>query len=410
MAQLRAHDGRPCSLEVVFYAKATSTPAGGDAQGAAAVPRRPVARVVVRPEVLCRDHLQDLGYAVARAGPELAGAELSVGVEYFDEHPLILMLLAKKSCSPTWEEAEVAAVVPMHIETLDRGPLAKFMAKKGLDPTNLVFTVKPVAVPDAPAPRQPSGFAIRGERDGQPEWVTVRVPGYAAWAGAPAEPYTELLPSPADDRGMPVYVPRELLAKLVRNEALFAEQAGEAWTERAWFLAGKLGRQNGEINARVHALCPALGVQASVADVVFGPQTWVRARQEMDKRGLELLGWVHTHSLERLRQVARSQTAGTAATAAIATPAPPADSEPAPSDLHAALAELKSGLFLSQTDIDSARRLGFRSPTSLTAVLDADACARAGDSSVDEFGSLIGFWGWAYGFLARRSVRLITGA
>jgi hypothetical protein len=136
----------------------------------------------------------------------------------------------------------------------------------------------------------------------------------------------------------------------------------------------------------------------------------VRARQEMDARGLELLGWVHTHSLARLRKVVRRQTDGAAATAAIATPTVQAEGETAPSDLQAALAELKSGLFLSQTDIDSARRLGFRSPTSLTAVLDADACAKTDGSDVDELGRLVAFWGWTYGFLARRSVRLITGA
>jgi hypothetical protein len=93
----------------------------------------------------------------------------------------------------------------------------------------------------------------------------------------------------------------------------------------------------------------------------------------------------------------------------MSTPAADANRATAPSDLHAALADLKSGLFLSQTDVDSAQRLGFRSPTSLTAVLDADECATVGESRVDEFGSIIGFWGWAYGFLARRSVRLITG-
>ena len=80
MAQLRDHDGQPCSLEVVFYEKAASTQAGGDADRATADLSRPVARVVVRPEVICRDHLQDLGYAVARDCPALEGADLPVGV------------------------------------------------------------------------------------------------------------------------------------------------------------------------------------------------------------------------------------------------------------------------------------------------------------------------------------------
>jgi hypothetical protein len=266
-----------------------------------------------------------------------------------------------------------------------------------------------VAAAGAPAPRQGSGFEITGTRAGQRDWVTVRVPSYAPCAEAAVQPHAELLPSHAGDHWMPVSVPRELLQQLVHDEAAYADHAGDGWTERAWFLAGNLGRQNGRIHAQVRALCPALDVQATVADVVFGPQTWVRARQEMDARGLQLLGWVHTHSLARLRKVARRPTAGAAATAAIATPPTDANDATAPSDLHAALADLKSGLFLSQTDIDSARRLGFRSPTSLTAVLDADACAAVGESGVDEFGGIIGFWGWAYGFLARRSVRLITG-
>ena len=410
MAQLRAHDGQPCSLEVVFYEKTASPPAGADPERAAAVPRRPVARIVVRPEVICRDHLQDLGHAVARDCPELEGVELPVGVEYFEDHPLVLMLIAKKSCAPTWDEAELAAGVPMHIETLDRGPLAKFMRKRGLDPQNLVFSVKPVAVAEAPAPQSSSGFELRGGSDEPRAWVTVRVPSYASWADAAVPAHTELLPSHAGEHGMRVYVPRELLAQLVQDEVAYAGRAGDAWTERAWFLAGNFGRQDGRINARVCAICLAVDVQATVADVVFGPQTWVCARQEMDARGLELLGWVHTHSLARLRKAVRRQTDGAAATAAIATPPAQAQGETAPSDLHAALAELKSGLFLSQTDIDSARRLGFRSPTSLTAVLDADACATAGESRDDALGGLIGFWGWTYGFLARRSVRLITGA
>ena len=409
MAQLRDHDGRPCSLEVVLYEKAASTQAGGDADRATADLSRPVARVVVRPEVICRDHLQDLGYAVARDCPDLEGADLPVGVEYFDKHPLILMLIAKKSCSPTWDQADLAAGAPMHIETLDRGPLVKFMRKKGLDPKNLLFIVQPVAVSDAPAPQQSSGFEISGTSDEQREWVTLRVPSYAPFADAAVQPHTELSPSHAGDHWIRVCVPRELLEKLTHDEAAYAARAGDAWAERAWFLAGNLGRQNGRITARVRAICPAVDAHATVADVVFGPQTWVRARQEMDARGLDLLGWVHTHSIERLRKVARRQPAGAAATAAISTPAADANGATAPSDLHAALADLKSGLFLSQTDVDSAQRLGFRSPTSLTAVLDADACATVGESRVDEFGNIIGFWGWAYGFLARRSVQLITG-
>jgi hypothetical protein len=410
MAQLRAHAGQPCALEVVFYEKAAATPAGGDAERAPADLSRPLTRVVVKPEVLCRDHLEDLGFDVAHACPDLEGAELPVGIEYFDEHPLVPMLVAKKSCAPTWEDAELAAGAPMHIETLDRGPLAKLMAKKGLDPKNLVFRLKPVAVPDAPAPRPSRGFELKGRSDEPDAWVTVRVPRFVRWAETAVPPHTELLPSPVGDHWLPVSVPRTLLENLARDEAAYATRAGDAWTERAWFLAGNLGRQNGRINARVRALCPASDVRASAADVVFGAQTWVRARQEMDARGLELLGWVHTHSLARLRKLARRQTGGAVATAAIATPATAADGGAAPSDLHAALANLKSGLFLSQTDIDSARRLGFRSPTSLTAVLDADACAAIGESRVDDLGSLIAFWGWDYGFLARRSVRLITGA
>jgi hypothetical protein len=409
MAQLRDPDGQPCSLEVVFYEKAASTQPGGDADRTTADLSQPVARVGVRPEVICRDHLQDLGYGVARDCPALEGADLPVGVEYFHKHPLVLMLVAKKSCSPTWDKADLAAGTPMHIETLDRGPLVKFMRKKGLDPKNLLFTVQPVAVSHAPAPQQSSGFEISGTSDEQREWVTVRVPSYAPCADAAVPPHTELLPSHAGDHWMRVCVPRELLEKLAHDEAAYAARTGDAWAERAWFLAGNLGRQNKRITARVRAICPAVDVHATVADVVFGPETWVRARQEMDARGLDLLGWVHTHSIERLRKVARRQPAGAAATAAISTPAADANGATAPSDLHAALADLKSGLFLSQTDVDSAQRLGFRSPTSLTAVLDADACATVAESRVDEFGSIIGFWGWAYGFLARRSVQLITG-
>jgi hypothetical protein len=298
----------------------------------------------------------------------------------------------------------------MHIETLDRGPLAKFMRRKGLDPKSLVFRVQPAAVPGALAPRRGDGFEIRGANEEPGEWVTVRVPSYASWADVADRPDGELLPSEAGEHGPRVCVPRELLEKLVRDEAAYADRAGDAWAERAWFLAGNLGRQGGRISARVCAICPAVDVHATVAEVVFGPQTWVRARQEMDARGLDLLGWVHTHSLARLRKLARHQTAAAAATAAIATPAAAASDGTAPSDLHAAFADLDSGLFLSQTDIDSARRLGFRSPTSLTAVLDADACATAAESGVDDLGGIVGFWGWAYGFLARRSVRLTTGA
>ena len=73
MAQLRDPDGQPCSLEVVFYEKAASTQPGGDADRTTADLSQPVARVGVRPEVICRDHLRTWAtgsHAIARLSKE----------------------------------------------------------------------------------------------------------------------------------------------------------------------------------------------------------------------------------------------------------------------------------------------------------------------------------------------------
>jgi hypothetical protein len=418
MARLRDHGGLACLLEAAFFEKkAASPPAGGAADAcetATADLSSPVARITVRPDVICGDHLQDLAYAVVRDRPDLEGADLPVGIECLDDHPLVPMLIAKESCSPSWEEATLAAASPMHIETIDRAPLAKFLQKQGLDPAKLLFTLKPIPAPASPAPRASGGFALSrasdtGDGEQHGDWITVRVPSYPRTAEASNDQYAELLPSHAGDHWMRVGVHRDLLAQLVRDEAAYAKVAGDAWTERAWFLAGDLVRDGGQITARVRALCPATDVHASVADVVFGPQTWVRARHEMDARGLVLLGWVHTHSIARLRTVAQRKKAAPTAAAAISQPATGIGDATAESDLDGALADLKSGLFLSQTDVDSAHRLGFRAPTALTAVLDADECVKADEPRTDDLGTIIGFWGWAYGSLARRSVRVITG-
>jgi hypothetical protein len=142
----------------------------------------------------------------------------------------------------------------------------------------------------------------------------------------------------------------------------------------------------------VTRILPARELQATAASFEFTPETWSGQMRELEANGGMMLGWVHTHSVEFLARLGKE--------AASEVPAATAERDDAPQEGK----QLRSGLFLSLHDMDSASRRGFGAPYHLTCVLDSDACVNPEPVGL---GRILGVWGWHENRLCRRSVHVV---
>jgi hypothetical protein len=71
------------------------------------------------------------------------------------------------------------------------------------------------------------------------------------------------------------------------------------------------------------------------------------------------------------------------------------------------IARIKSGLFLSSTDILSAWKRGFAMPQHISCALDSDICLNVKGGRELALEEVLGVWGWSGLRLRRRSIHIV---
>ncbi len=195
--------------------------------------------------------------AAVRDGESIASEE--IGLEY-------LAALVKEALSDLVEQGKLAAgeTCQYRIAVRDAPDISGVMATP-----ELVFELEDEAPP------------LRLESACLADVITGSEPYGPGVAGA----------SSRDD--VPVVMSRDTLEEAV----VLSHQAGD--DETGGFLVGRLQRDPGtrEIFVRVTAQIPAEHTVCSHMQMSFTPETWVAARDAVERRGLgeELLGWHHHH-------------------------------------------------------------------------------------------------------------------
>jgi hypothetical protein len=189
---------------------------------------------------------------------------------------------------------------------------------------------------------------------------------------------------------LPIFWKKSQILNCVKDEAIFRAVHDKSWFERCWLLTGKVIRDpEGHLYAVVSRSVPAAHVISSCSSFEFTAETWLEHRKETEGTGELLLGWMHTHSLSSCKKSFSGESLKNGSE-------PSSDGKDLP---------VKSGLFLSEEDITSARKYGFNGPWQVTCVLDSDACV--GQQQGVSLREVLGAWGWCAGFLRRRSVNVI---
>ena len=231
--------------------------------------------------------------------------------------------------------------------------------------------------------------ALARDRAAGPNRLVVEVPGFPQGGFPPPQSAWEpLLAGEAMGWGYPVFWSRSDILALMREEAEY-RQRSDSWSERCWFLVGRIVRDpSGRLFGAIHKCLPAVDVRSSASSFEFGPDTWATLQAEKSPEELTL-GWVHSHSIHTLRRMERD----------IGEKHHPTEEQAEPYRKSA------SGLFLSVQDIESALKRGFNGPYQLTCVLDSDLCVM--DRTQTPLGEVLGVWGWFEAKLYRRSIHII---
>jgi hypothetical protein len=253
------------------------------------------------------------------------------------------------------------------------------------------FTFSITPVDSEPMP----GEARDGLRVQVPEFVLGPYPP-EFWICEP------LLTDTQEGNSIPFFAEASLIRNsLVNDEVEFRQSHLDDWYERCWFIVGNVIRNpSGKLWGHIQRIIEARNIASSCFSFAFGPDTWRMLYEEIDYPNEIVLGWVHTHSLDYLRQdrdVASAEL-----------PARRGDQctcEVPQDNSGNEFMDLSDGLFLSEMDIESATTRGFNAAYQLTCVVDSDACAAAEDNS--KLGDMFGVWGYVDTILNRRSINII---
>jgi hypothetical protein len=230
--------------------------------------------------------------------------------------------------------------------------------------------------------------STRGDR------LAVEVPTFKPGPYPPSgDTWEHLLPEQNRESDLPIFTRELLIRDLVRDEIRFRGEHQSGWFERCWFVFGLVQRDpDGNLWGWISRLVPTVDVKATRASFEFAPGTWWAQRKQVERTGEMLLGWIHTHSLESLEQAA-----GTPPEFPVSNPSQEM------SGGRVGTQQLRSGLFLSFEDIQSARKC-FSAAYHLSGILDSDACLQGENGRLEE---VFGVWGWIEGCLCRRSIHLV---
>ena len=240
--------------------------------------------------------------------------------------------------------------------------------------------------------------ALKTPLEGQEEEVGLRftVPQFPAGEPPPQESWRPLLSEVGDPEDLPVFCGEELVRRVVKNEKGYRRKHSQHWKERCWFLAGSVRRAaDGSLWGLIERILQARNLTATAGSFEFSALTWSSFVQNLEAHGQIGMGWLHTHSLAFLAEMPDELEKEQSLTG----------SETAMVDPAERTRRIRSGLFLSSTDILSAWKRGFGMPYHLTCVLDSDACLKSGrETSLAE---VLGVWGWAGLRLRRRSIHIV---
>jgi len=233
---------------------------------------------------------------------------------------------------------------------------------------------------------------MAGDRHPEPDLLVVEVPSFPRGGfPPPGKSWEPLLEGDGMGWGYPVFWKQSDLLALMCEEADYRLKSSQ-WSERCWFLVGKIVRDpSGSLWGAIHKCIPSVDVRSSASSFEFGPDTWAALQAEKGPEELTL-GWLHSHSIGFLRKTERDIGGKHY------TPEEPAESQ----------GRVASGLFLSLQDIESALKRGFNGPYQLTCILDSDVCTP--DRSGISLGEVLGVWGWFGANLCRRSIHMIKDA